>query len=100
MNLIDFLENFSKCNGCSCHIFSTAKDRIATSDASPLHPIQRLQRHQQRLRPLSPISLRSYGFVHLLGQSQARQAQVHLLGFGQGDAHVLDEVLDVPFGRS
>jgi hypothetical protein len=42
--------------------------------------------------------LRLDGEVQLMRQRQARQRQAHPLRFGQGDAHVLDEVLDEEAG--
>ena len=55
---------------------------------------QLLQRQHQGLRPLAAVALRLHRQVELVGQRQARQRQVHPLRLVQGDAHVLDEVLD------
>ncbi len=44
--------------------------------------------------PLFAVALRLHREVQLVGQGEARQRQVHALGFFQGDTHVLDEVFD------
>ena len=50
------------------------------------------------MRAVAAVALGFEGDVELMGQGQARERQAHAVGFGQGDAHVFDEVLDEEAG--
>src|SRR4051794_18775125 len=63
-----------------------------------LDPRNRLQCQHERMRPLAPVALSADGFVELLRQAKARQAEIHFFGLGQGDAHIFDEMLDIEAG--
>ena len=43
---------------------------------------------------LASVALGLHGSVKLFGECQARQGKIHAARFGQGNAHVLEEVLD------
>src|SRR5215471_16364533 len=55
------------------------------------HP---LERQHERLGAAAAVALGAQADVELVHERQARQRDVHAIGLGQRDAHVLDEVLN------
>ena len=64
----------------------------------PVDPREAGQGQLQGVRPVSSMALGLDRQVELFGQGQTRHRQAHAVGFVQGDAHVLDEVLDEEAG--
>src|SRR5262249_18354996 len=66
--------------------------------AGPVDVGELREREEERVRPLLPAPLGLRRDVELLGEGEAGERELHALGLGEGDAEVLDEVVDLEAG--
>src|SRR5262245_4978803 len=86
---------------CDGRQFGSLVLRFFDFSRLPLSPVDSREAGEGQLESVRAVAAMALGFesdVKLVGQCQAGQREPHAAGFGQGDAHVLNEVLNEEAG--